>query len=67
MTRRRRALADLDQDIRDHLERETQENIERAHTDQAGAAAFIHPIVVDPDDAADPEVRQLLDHMASAA
>jgi len=29
MTRRRRALADLDQDIRDHLERERQENIER--------------------------------------
>ncbi len=29
MTRRRRALADLDQDIRDHLERETQENMER--------------------------------------
>ena len=29
MTRWRRALSDLDQDIRDHLERETQENIER--------------------------------------
>src|SRR5262244_2730188 len=29
MRRRGRALADLDQDIRDHLERETQENMER--------------------------------------
>src|SRR4051812_3572486 len=29
MTRRRRALADLDRDIREHLERETHENIER--------------------------------------
>ena len=29
MTRRQRALADLEQDIREHLERETQDNIER--------------------------------------
>ena len=30
MTRRKRALDELDQDIRDHIERETQDNIERA-------------------------------------
>ena len=29
MTRRKRMLADLDQDIRDHLERESQDNIDR--------------------------------------
>src|ERR1700722_10874466 len=29
MTRRKRMLTDLDQDIRDHLERETQDNIDR--------------------------------------
>lgn len=29
MTRHKRALADLDQDIRDHLDRETRENVER--------------------------------------
>ena len=29
MTRRKRMLEDLDQDIRDHIERETQDNIER--------------------------------------
>jgi putative ABC transport system permease protein len=29
MTRRNRMLADLEQDIRDHLERETQDNIDR--------------------------------------
>src|SRR5579863_4675475 len=29
MKRRKRLLEDLDQDIRDHIERETQENIER--------------------------------------
>jgi len=29
MTRRKRMLADLDQDIRDHLERETQDNVDR--------------------------------------
>src|SRR5688572_6230315 len=29
MTRRRRALDSLDQDIRDHIERETQDNIDR--------------------------------------
>ncbi len=29
MSRRKRVLEDLDQDIRDHIERETQDNIER--------------------------------------
>jgi len=29
MRRRKRMLEDLDQDIRDHIERETQDNIER--------------------------------------
>ena len=29
MTRRKRMLEELDQDIRDHIERETQDNIER--------------------------------------
>ena len=29
MSRRKRMLEDLDQDIRDHIERETQDNIER--------------------------------------
>src|SRR5215467_12657744 len=29
MTRRKRMLTDLDQDIRDHLDRETQDNIDR--------------------------------------
>ncbi len=29
MSRRKRMLEELDQDIRDHIERETQDNIER--------------------------------------
>jgi hypothetical protein len=29
MNRRKRMMADLDQDIRDHIEKETQDNIER--------------------------------------
>ena len=29
MTRRKRALENLDRDIRDHIERETEDNIER--------------------------------------
>ena len=41
MTRRRRALADLDQDIRDHLERETQENIERGMSPADARAAAL--------------------------
>ena len=37
---RRRSLKDLDDDIRDHLERETQDNIDRGMTpDDARAAA----------------------------
>jgi len=40
MTRRRRALQDLEEDIRDHLERETRDNIERGMPPaQARAAA----------------------------
>ena len=40
MTRRRRSLDGLDEDIRDHLERETQDNIDRGMTpDEARAAA----------------------------
>ena len=34
MTGRRRALDDLDGDIRDHIERETQDNIDRGMTPQ---------------------------------
>ena len=41
MTRRRRALADLDQDIRDHMERETQENIERGMSPADARAAAL--------------------------
>ncbi len=41
MRRRRRALADLDQDIRDHLERETQENIERGMSPADARAAAL--------------------------
>ncbi|MGA9624267.1 MAG: permease prefix domain 1-containing protein, partial [Bryobacteraceae bacterium] len=41
MTRRRRALADLDQDIREHLERETQENIERGMSPADARAAAL--------------------------
>lgn len=33
--RRKRMLADLDQDTRDHLERETQDNIDRGMSPQA--------------------------------
>src|SRR5580692_9112079 len=41
MTRRKRMLADLDQDIRDHLERETQDNIDRGMSpDDARNAAL---------------------------
>ena len=41
MTRRQRALADLDQDIREHLERETQENIERGMSPADARAAAL--------------------------
>jgi len=41
MTRRRRALADLDQDIRDHLERETQQNVERGMSAADARAAAL--------------------------
>ena len=41
MRRRRRALADLDQDIREHLERETQENIERGMSPADARAAAL--------------------------
>src|SRR6516165_9235089 len=41
MTRRRRALADLDQDIREHLERETQDNIERGMSPADARAAAL--------------------------
>ena len=39
MTRRQRALADLEQDIREHLERETQDNIERGMSPADARAA----------------------------
>src|ERR1700685_1309824 len=38
MTRRKRMLADLEQDIRDHLERETQDNIDRGMSPQDAAS-----------------------------
>jgi putative ABC transport system permease protein len=41
MTRRRRALADLAQDIRDHLERDTQENIARGMSPTEAHAAAL--------------------------
>ena len=41
MTRRRRALADLDHDIRGHLERETQENVERGMSPADARAAAL--------------------------
>ena len=41
MTRRRRALGDLDRDIRDHLERETQENLERGMSPAEARAAAL--------------------------
>ena len=41
MTRRKRMLANLEQDIRDHLERETQDNIDRGMSpDDARSAAL---------------------------
>ena len=39
MTSRRRSLDDLDADIRDHLERETQDNIDRGMTPDAARDA----------------------------
>jgi putative ABC transport system permease protein len=41
MTRRRRALADLERDIRDHLECETQENMERGMSPADARAAAL--------------------------
>jgi predicted permease len=41
MTRRRRALANLDRDIREHLERETQENMERGMSPAEARAAAL--------------------------
>ena len=41
MSRRRRALADLENDIRDHLERETQDNIERGMPPAEARAAAL--------------------------
>jgi putative ABC transport system permease protein len=41
MRRRRRVLADLDQDIRDYLERETQENIDRGMSPADARAAAL--------------------------
>ena len=41
MNRRKRMMEDLDQDIRDHIERETQDNIERGMPpDEARYAAL---------------------------
>jgi hypothetical protein len=37
MTRRKRMLADLEQDIRDHLEDETQDNIDRGMSPEDAA------------------------------
>ncbi len=39
MTRRKRMLADLEQDIRDHLERETQDNIDRGMSPEDARSA----------------------------
>jgi MacB-like periplasmic core domain len=44
MTRRRRALADLDQDIRDHLEPETQENIQRGMSPAEAHSAALRKV-----------------------
>jgi macrolide transport system ATP-binding/permease protein len=41
MTRRKRMLADLDQDIRDHLYRETQDNIDRGMSPEAARHAAL--------------------------
>jgi predicted permease len=39
MTRRKRMLADLEQDIRDHLERETQDNVDRGMSPEDARSA----------------------------
>ena len=39
MTRRKHMLADLEQDIRDHLERETQDNIDRGMSPEDARSA----------------------------
>src|SRR5580700_7079700 len=53
MSRRKRMLGDLDQDIRDHIEKETQDNIERGMpSDEARYAAlrkFGNPALVKED------------------
>src|SRR6266852_1001336 len=41
MTRRKRMLADLEQDIRDHLERETQDNIDRGMSPEDARSAAV--------------------------
>src|SRR5438477_12386819 len=41
MSRRKRMLEELDQDIRDHIERETQDNIERGMSPEEGRYAAI--------------------------
>ena len=41
MTRRKRMLADLEQDIRDHLERETQDNIDRGMSPEHARTAAL--------------------------
>src|SRR5258708_39734916 len=41
MSRRRRMLRDLDQDIRDHIERETQDNIERGMSPEEARYAAV--------------------------
>ena len=41
MTRRKRMLGDLDQDIRDHLERETQDNIDRGMSPEDARSAAL--------------------------
>ena len=42
MTRRKRMLAELDQDIRNHLERETQDNIDRGMSPEDARYAALH-------------------------
>ena len=41
MNRRKRMMADLDQDIRDHIERETQDNIDRGMSPQEARYAAL--------------------------
>jgi hypothetical protein len=41
MTRRKRMLADLEQDIRDHLERETQDNVDRGMSPEDARSAAL--------------------------